>query len=353
MSQARRAQQDAAILEQYFFDDPQFSFRGLVAYGNYGAAFRVTYKDPKRQTVSQFLVKKAFATEGAVEALSREKIYLKKLRGAMHIVQMIDIPNNPLSNRSRTDLPDIGDDWVIMEWLEHGTIGNFITKARSAGFARLPNRLLWRFFLCLIRGCIAMAWPPNRDDGVVGIEEIQRTTPSKLVHNDIHAENVLLAEPPLDGEHTISPILKLIDFGVAGEWSWGEGSASAVQSNIWEIGKVMVCLIRLRVPGNVNNNGGHYFRMVDGGPQIETDGKEILPLNGQGAPCPNLDLLLGRLVCACLATNHVNRPNLEELSTIVVDAVHTRGAGFYGNITEEQDDTIPSLWRQIVNYRYD
>ncbi|KAI0101966.1 kinase-like protein [Hypoxylon sp. NC0597] len=352
VSKATRAQKDARVFEQYFSDDPRFDFHGLVAYGNYGAAFRVKYSDPKTKTFRQFLIKKAFPSEEAAEALTREKHYLKRLRGAMHIVQMIDIPDNPLDQRRR-DLPEIREEWIIMEWLEHGTIGDFVTKAISAGLERLPNRLLWRFFLCLIRGCIAMAWPPNRDDGMVEIEKIQGTTPSKLAHNDIHCENVLLAEPhSLDSEHALCPILKLIDFGGAGEWSWANGSASAVQSNIWEIGMIMITLIRLRTPQSVGNVGGRYFQMVDGGPQIETDAKEILPLYGEGAPCPELDPLLGRLVCACLATNHVNRPTLEELSTTVIDAVRTRGADFYGNHIAERDDIIPSLWRQIVNYAY-
>lgn len=36
---------------------------------------------------------------------------------------------------------------VVMQLLESGTLGEFIDKAKSHGKV-LPNRLLWRFFLC-------------------------------------------------------------------------------------------------------------------------------------------------------------------------------------------------------------
>lgn len=39
---------------------------------------------------------------------------------------------------------------MIMEWIQHGTLLNFVNKATSKlrDGERLPNRLLWRFFLC-------------------------------------------------------------------------------------------------------------------------------------------------------------------------------------------------------------
>ncbi|KAI1141667.1 kinase-like protein [Hypoxylon sp. FL0543] len=360
MSRRSQAERDAGILKQYFGTDPKFEFVNLVAHGQYGSAFRVKYKDPNHK-LNQFLVKKAFDLEGADDALETERRYLQRLRGAAHIVQMLDIPDNPLDKRS-TDpdpsksgkkLPNIIGDWIILEWLEHGTVGDFIIKARNMGVKRIPNRLLWRFFYCLVRGCIAMAWPPNRHDGTVVNETIPPdVTESKLVHNDVHARNVLLAEPPKDAEHTISPIIKIIDFGIAGEWAWADGRPSAVQSNIRDIGQIMLGLITLTTLLDSPPSGPQdlKFTMVDGGPEIDTDAKGLLPLTGEGAPYPHLDPLLGRLVCACRAFDHNNRPTLRRLNEVVSDAVTNRGEGFYPGVVEEQDDSISKLWRQIVSY---
>lgn len=92
------------------------------------------------------------------------------LQDNLHIVRLINLPNNPL--RGRIDRRD----WIILEWLEHGELRSFITKARImiGRGTRLPNRLLWRFFTCcksfdtvyhnitlikriVVRCCIAMA----------------------------------------------------------------------------------------------------------------------------------------------------------------------------------------------------
>lgn len=76
-----------------------------------------------------------------------------------HIVQLVNIPDNPLEDPLLNEDVD-PDSWIIMEWLNHGTIGEFLMTAMAYLNSRgqkLPNRLLWRFFLCLIRGAIAMA----------------------------------------------------------------------------------------------------------------------------------------------------------------------------------------------------
>ncbi|KAI0429359.1 kinase-like domain-containing protein, partial [Xylaria sp. FL1042] len=58
-------------------------------------------------------------------------------------------------------------DYIIMEYLHNGSLGSLIVKLNEKKkldprFARVPNRVLWGFWLCLIRACIAMEYPPRK-----------------------------------------------------------------------------------------------------------------------------------------------------------------------------------------------
>lgn len=70
------------------------------------------------------------------------------MKGAMHIVQVLDIHDNPLQRPGTEELPVIEGHWVILEYLENGSIEKFINNTTESLRTRLPNRLLWRFFLC-------------------------------------------------------------------------------------------------------------------------------------------------------------------------------------------------------------
>ncbi|KAI1770989.1 hypothetical protein F4818DRAFT_454902 [Hypoxylon cercidicola] len=254
-----------------------------------------------------------------------------RLRGNNHVVNLIDIRNNPLTETTQVDQ----DDWIIMEWLSCGTLEDFIDKARMRlGLGgRLPNRLLWRFFLCLIRSCIAMAWPDSRESIGSGVES------SGLAHSDLHGGNVLLGNPPRDGEHIITPILKLIDFGLATEWPVEGNKPGTQHTNIADIGKLMADLILLG-----HNPLPHYppaqFRWFDGR-KIKTNAIHLVPFRR------GIDDLLLTLVCACSATEHLDRPTLSFLLANATKAVSGRTALRYGSPTEE-DNAIIQLWQDIV-----
>ncbi|KAI0553968.1 kinase-like domain-containing protein [Xylaria curta] len=58
-------------------------------------------------------------------------------------------------------------DYIIMEYLQNGNLADLLIKLneheRDDGFPyRIPNRVLWGFWLCLIRACIAMEYPPRK-----------------------------------------------------------------------------------------------------------------------------------------------------------------------------------------------
>ncbi|KAI1649340.1 kinase-like domain-containing protein [Daldinia loculata] len=336
------ARQDIDDLTKYFSYDERFDFIGFIAHGSYGSASRVRYQNPATGVWNDFVVKRAFQSEAAEEAMRKEREYLRRLRGALHIVQILEVENNPLDENA------VQGEWITMEWLPGGSMADFIVKARKK-VDRLPNRLLWRFFLCLIRACIAMADPPNRSDGKVERERVLGELPEEGVsHSDLHNGNVVLGEPPEDFEHTITPILKVIDFGNAGEWAWIEFTGTTTHSNLWDVGKLMVSLITLDERPYIVNVGLGEVTLPERGIILTTDAEKILPLEEPGAPYPLLDPLLGRLICWCLATEPSDRPSLWDIGNQVGFAVGSKLAAAYPNRPEEDNDYISQLWRRIV-----
>ncbi|KAI0846444.1 kinase-like domain-containing protein [Daldinia vernicosa] len=336
------ARQDVDDLVEYFSRDERFDFQGFIAHGSYGSASRVRYRNPTTEVWKDFVVKRAFQSETAEEAMRKEREYLRRFRGALHIVQILEVENNPLNN------PDIQGEWITMEWLSCGSLGDFIVKAKRKT-DRLPNRLLWRFFLCLVRACIAMANPPNRSDGRVERERVAGELPEVGVsHSDLHNGNVVLGEPLEDFEHTITPILKVIDFGNAGEWAFIDFTGTTTHSNLWDIGKLMVSLITLDERPHIVNVGHGAVALPERGMILTTDAEQILPLDEPGAPYPLLDSELGRLVCWCLATEPEERPSLWDIGNQVGFAVASKLAAAYPDRPEEDNDYISQLWRRIV-----
>ncbi|KAI1803836.1 hypothetical protein F4811DRAFT_523228 [Daldinia bambusicola] len=142
-----------AELEHSFSKDRRFVSKGLLATGSYGFTIRVEVRDPNVPGLRNIVVKRARGGADARSNLRVERRFLERLQGNPHIVRIINLPDNPLGGSLDTR------DWIILEWVEHGELRSFISKARVVlgRGQRLPARLLWRMFLCLIRCCVAMA----------------------------------------------------------------------------------------------------------------------------------------------------------------------------------------------------
>ncbi|KAI1765887.1 hypothetical protein GGR53DRAFT_248068 [Hypoxylon sp. FL1150] len=156
-------------------------------------------------------------------------------------------------------------DFILSEYLENGDLGNFISRLGEAK-EMVPNRVLWQFFLCLLKGCLAMEYPvtkfhprrreraetieglvnraerlrldgeeaPNREGKVRGEElfefvppESRRWAGERFVHFDIDPQNIFVGgfdnEPGCDGEHDLIPRLKIGDFGLGSKILPGRG----------------------------------------------------------------------------------------------------------------------------------
>ncbi|KAI1194240.1 hypothetical protein F5X97DRAFT_327797 [Nemania serpens] len=112
---------------------------------------------------------------------------------------------------------------IMLELLENGDLSHFIVKVRER-YDTIPNRVLWRFFLCLVRMCIGLTYPPDRREeynGLPGpiketVPDPLKRNPSRIVHFDIDPKNVLIGDFVGDN-HEVTPLLKLGDFGLATE----------------------------------------------------------------------------------------------------------------------------------------
>ncbi|KAI1387855.1 uncharacterized protein F4822DRAFT_444393 [Hypoxylon trugodes] len=165
---------------------------------------------------------------------------------------------------SRFDRPEppkslIGDDpydenrrdYILFDFMEHGDLATLIHRMRLLN-ERAPNRVLWSFFLCMVKSCIALQYPPRihhpKKREVIGpalaqlearyarlginepgnaaklvgkdlFEELPRPSRrwagARYVHFDIEPRNILIGDVDVnaeDGEHAIIPRLKLADF---------------------------------------------------------------------------------------------------------------------------------------------
>ncbi|KAH6655892.1 hypothetical protein BKA67DRAFT_251365 [Truncatella angustata] len=68
-------------------------------------------------------------------------------------------------------------DFILLEYMQNGSLGGLIDRLVKEGggdLVEIPNRVLWAFWLCLVRACIGMEYPPkrfhpNRPDNVFSI----------------------------------------------------------------------------------------------------------------------------------------------------------------------------------------
>ncbi|KAI0185750.1 hypothetical protein EV127DRAFT_440930 [Xylaria flabelliformis] len=293
--------------------------------------------------------------------IPNEKKWLEVLRWSKHIVNDITPTKDPLARRS----PGVRshrmgtDNWLYLEWLENGTVKNLVGRAIQLGIT-LPNRLLWRFFLCLIRMCIAMDWPAKKpeDEDPQPVREVpDDRARGGLIHGDMHDENIMFGDfipDDPDTEHRITPILKLIDLGsmqmVEGD---GDAMGEAVRDNLFDIGIMMVELVTLNSNTKRNIRPSESlatkFRMQSDSQEIMTNGGVILP-NGNVNPYPKLDTALRGLICSCLAAKSRDRPSASALANVVTTFIENRDKQFYASrgYEGESDDDIKSILDQLI-----
>lgn len=117
---------------------------------------------------------------------------------------------------------------MVMEYLEYGDLMGLVQRQtehylKTGDYSHIPDRLLWGFFLCLARSCMALAWPrksakevsdeyQGMDDFYMNMrlrpgwkppsipevrrERPQATAPCRIVHFDMDPQNGRLPRLP-------------------------------------------------------------------------------------------------------------------------------------------------------------
>ncbi|KAI1802413.1 kinase-like domain-containing protein [Daldinia bambusicola] len=340
--------------KSFFDSSDNFHFEGLYAKGGQGSIYRVKYTELKsgRPVCKRLVIKVADPIRGSdVEGLIQEKEILKDLRHCPHAVNIVEIPQDPLASSRH-----LGWEWMYLDEIENGTLTSFMERAKIQGLRSLPNRALWRIFLCMVRACIAIAWPTRFPTGH------ETTTvcfgvPTGLAHNDIHGGNFMLGSVIDAPEHDVFPILKLLDFGIAriiphthiGPNGTGE------QHNIQDIGIMMASIFTLQTDSKYT------------GAEIEVDLSKLGypsdtlspaagilgdPDNAEPDPLPHIDRDMRLIVAACMASEPQDRPSLADLEQWVYNEVNNTHPAYYGanpgGARWEENITISEILQECI-----
>ncbi|KAF2995143.1 hypothetical protein E8E14_003499 [Neopestalotiopsis sp. 37M] len=299
-----RAEKVARILKTRFDADGHYFLESYVGSGIQADVFRIKKCGDHIEGPDRVAVKVPAQPElrTARSIMLPEKEALNIFAGAMHVVQILEIGDDPL-DRDIKDVPMMPvPGWIYMEWLDNGTLQSFLSKAEDAKRSP-PNRLLWRIFMCYIRIIIAIAWSRVHVAGTDKLEEIQDSIPKMIHYNgDLHSGNVVFGDfnPNCrEFEHRLSPIMKMIDLGYIEKTKTANDAIwrSNVSELIWHIGNEM-------------------RNVICSGTRTSLDDR-------------SLDSDLVQIVRYCEDGIVAKRPSLQELHEWVGNAIRNRDAGWY------------------------
>ncbi|KAI1459843.1 kinase-like domain-containing protein [Annulohypoxylon moriforme] len=319
-----------------FIDDHRLIWERNLGSGSSG--FTVLFKDVDAigNIIQRLVVKRGIDEDDDID-IAQERNWLEILREDEHIVNLVAISNNPLEDRN--DRGGLRGEWIMMEYMENGTLDQFIERIEGI---TLPNRVLLFIFLCMTRACLAMAYPSSNE---MPVERIQ---PTRLAHIDMKFENCMFGR--LDGdklEHSLVPILKLIDFGFAREMP--PSAVNPLQEEV-DAYDNQLGLGQHRVSYGVRNPGIER-NILDIGmamTRILTSEKLLSVARcRQAIQMPDIhprllwDLRL--LIARCLAVDPLNRPPLEQLIASLHGGMFT-----IGDISMETDDSIKDFIHEYI-----
>ncbi|KAI1294016.1 hypothetical protein F5Y03DRAFT_399763 [Xylaria venustula] len=205
-------------IRRFFATEPRYKFAKLAGAGGSGIALSFRDDEAEPGGFPRFVVKTVVLA--TTERLATRLNGYKSARKSAPEQWPVDSVPKP---------------YMIIEYVENGTINSLMQMQQKCRAARLPgvsNRVLWAIFWYLARTCVAMAAPPppipnprlpkykRREVVPDNTSDLQV---SNLIHSDMNLGNnpvvfghrlseFLEDEPTHTGEHDLVPILKLIDF---------------------------------------------------------------------------------------------------------------------------------------------
>ncbi|KAJ0117223.1 hypothetical protein J7T55_003633 [Diaporthe amygdali] len=283
------------------------------------------------------VVIKSTVAEGGV--LQREKMMTLNVKRARHTVQLLrfngDImqPKNDGSDETqdiqRWQQADNSLEILCLEYMKNGDVLHFLMRVGSLGMY-VPNKVLWRIFTCLVKACVAMAYPPRHSKNLAyedcwsdppGLDDIEESLPNGpddaikyLAYDLVHFD--------LDGQNEV-PVFKVGDFGLARPASDPANHAH----NIWHIGILMHMIATQSLwtmpPAAIGPVNDH-VAMAEMFPSPlefkDFDRNPVRPFYTYGLWLSNknslnseLDVYLMMVLVRCLAADPEDRPSLREL----------------------------------------
>ncbi|KAI1468339.1 kinase-like domain-containing protein [Daldinia caldariorum] len=243
-----------------YFNNNMFRFQKVLGYGGLGLALHFRHDGDQTPTdVAMKLSLKSWVADD----LRKEEQAMAKLTGAVHAVQLVDpeevgVPRQaryhpmPTGDDSSSSEDSSGDesidyprrpprlirgrdtpadqhqrardyerrraqwierndamgprkDFILLEYIEGGDLRMLINKIGSTTgpgqVARIPNRVLWAMWLCLVRACVGMKYPPRKfhPERFARSDLIEDAPPARkrwrgknMVHFDIDPSNILI-----------------------------------------------------------------------------------------------------------------------------------------------------------------
>ncbi|KAI1755969.1 kinase-like domain-containing protein [Xylaria castorea] len=345
----------AQEIQGYFETSGYWEYEKLLGSGSYGLAVLLRQKGEHGSHRHRMAVKVALAS--SAQQLRSEISWLKRLHGAKHIVQILAScdnlvqPDRELPPKLQHAPPMIGfidqtafsslagiqGPVLALEYLENGDMLSLFKRMFNDD-VRLPNRMLWSLYLCLIRACIGMAYPISRPIGTQSILETipnDSTPPQGITHNDIAPRNIMLGiEDELD-EHHQGNIFKLIDFGEARTTADPNMGPS---ENLRAISAYVAFFINM---ADISQ------RQVVDYKGFGTTAGQLLP-QSWGEPYPWLDPDLAGLIAQCMYIDWKKRPTLQQALERASDAVLSKSPYSFPEPEEETDDAIIEFVQEYV-----
>ncbi|ETS87414.1 hypothetical protein PFICI_01242 [Pestalotiopsis fici W106-1] len=306
-------------VKEYFSSNPNYVYEKSLGNGANGIAWLCSRAGGAGPQTQKFVMKRAMDEE-ADAGLETEIQTLELLTGSPHNLQMVTLADL-LGSKDFPSGPTL-----ITEYLPNGTLGRLLERLNKRG-STVPNRLLWRVFLCLIKACIALAHPPQWPGNDKLPPEVwpAGTDPTAhICHSDLHIENVVFGE--LDGsEHDLVPILKVIDFGCADRYDLKDEQQKK------EYESLKIDHTNVFSMGCCKTFAGALFEK--GSSQITN---------------PKLDSDLAVLVARCLSDEVATQPNLRNMAIGTATAIRVRTEAHYVGRPEETDESIRQLLKAVM-----
>ncbi|KAI1746027.1 kinase-like protein [Xylaria scruposa] len=326
-----------------------WEYERFLGNGTYGMTVLLREKDqlaaadPKR--IALKLAKRG--NRAGTLQLRNELKFLKILRGAMHIVNMVASCDdlNSVNGGDVASRSVFGPLQALMQGpavaLEYLDQGDLVTlKIDIDNFQqRMPNRVLWSLFTCLIRACIGMAYPLEGPEGTPSVLETVRTDGTGLrgiVHQDLAARNIVLGSEDGIEEHGIGYLFKLIDFGNTREYDLPRGP----RDNLYDCAKLIYQLMD--------------YEPIQNYPAVWKDhltrAGNIVPMEADYSddPFPRVDFDLRDLVARCLYVDAAQRPTLQEALDAGLAAV-VRDPETFPDPDDETDEAIRDFFQRFIH----